>query len=102
MNNLGLTDNDLEIIVSVLVQFPEINRARVFGSRAKGNYRLGSDVDIALDGEGLTLAVVSQIGFVLNEETSLPYHFDVLNYHSLTNKELVAHIDRVGVAIYLR
>ena len=101
MNDLGLTDSDLTVIVSVLAQFSEVSRARVFGSRAKGNYRPGSDVDIALDGDGLTLEIVSQIGFMLNEETSLPYHFDVLDYHSLTNKELAAHIDRVGVVIYL-
>jgi len=39
---------------------------------------------------------------ILNEETSLPYVFDVLDYHSITNKELQAHIDRVGKSIYLQ
>lgn len=100
MNKLGLTDQDISVVKSVLSDFSDVTRARVFGSRAKGNYRRGSDVDIALEGFSLSLETVSRISFVLNEETSLPYHFDVLNYHTLTNKDLIDHINRVGVIIY--
>ena len=100
MIDLGLRQQDLDLVVSVLSTFPTLSEAIVFGSRAKGNYRMGSDVDIALKGENLNLDVINTISFLLNEETTLPYKFDVLNYHSIKNDELLAHINRVGVSIY--
>jgi len=100
MTDLGLRQQDIDLVVSVLSTFPSLSEAIVFGSRAKGNYRMGSDVDIALKGENLNLDVINTISFLLNEETTLPYKFDVLNYHSIKNDELLAHINRVGVSIY--
>lgn len=100
MNNLGLRQQDVDIILSVFDEFPQVMEAIIFGSRAKGNFRNGSDVDIALKGNGLSLDIVSRISYKLNEEINLPYKFDVLNYHTISNKELTEHIDRVGICIY--
>lgn len=100
INSVGLRHNDLVTIVSVLEQHPEVAEAYLFGSRAKGNYRTGSDVDIALKGENLNAEIVSGISYQLNEETSMPYKFDVLNYHSINNNDLKQHIDRVGICFY--
>lgn len=100
MIDLGLRQQDIDLVVSVLSTFPSLSEAIVFGSRAKGNYRMGSDVDIALKGENLNLDPINAVSFLLNEETTLPYKFDVLNYHSIRNDELLAHINRVGVSIY--
>lgn len=72
----------------------------IFGSRAKGNYKPGSDVDIALRGENITLNTVNKISFALNEESNMPYQFDVLNYHSIREPALCEHIDRVGIVCY--
>lgn len=99
-NKLGLFEADLQNVVSVLIQFPEVELASVFGSRAKGNYKNGSDVDIALKGKQLSFMIVARINSILNEETSMPYRFDVLNYETITNNELKEHIDRVGLVIY--
>lgn len=99
-NKLGLIEDDLQNVVSVLVQFPEVELASIFGSRAKGNYKNGSDVDIALKGKQLTFMIAARINSILNEETSMPYKFDVLNYETITNNELKEHIDRVGIVIY--
>ena len=98
----GLKDSDLNQIRKVLQQFPEVEEAFIYGSRAIGNYRKGSDVDLALKGLQLNRDVVSRIVFILNEETLLPYFFDVLNYHTLTNQDLVDHIDRMGNLLYER
>lgn len=98
--SLGLQQDDLKIIISVLIQYPEVTNAFIFGSRAKGNFHNGSDVDIALKGENLNADIVSRISYQLNEETILPYKIDVLNYHTISNKELVEHIDRVGINFY--
>ena len=99
-NKLGLIEGDLQNIVSVIIQFPEVELASVFGSRAKGNYKNGSDVDIALKGKQLSFMIVARINSILNEETSMPYRFDVLNYETITNNELKEHIDRNGLVIY--
>jgi len=98
----GLKDRDLETIIAVLSKYGEVEKAIIFGSRAKGNYHNGSDVDLALKGKGIIFDTVSGISYELNEETPLPYHFDVLNYHTVKNQELRDHIDRVGAVFYNR
>ena len=96
----GLKDSDLTTIRSRLQQFPEVEEALIYGSRAKGNPRKGSDVDLALKGKQLDSSLISQISYILNEETLMPYYFDLLNYHSLSNPDLTDHINRVGKLFY--
>ena len=100
MRNTGLTENDLQEIISILKQFPEIEQALIFGSRAKGNYKNGSDVDLALKGSELTFATATRISYLLNEETRMPYTFDIVQFETITSPELIKHIDRVGICIY--
>lgn len=99
-NSFGLLDADMEAIVSVLRREPSVEKALIFGSRAKGNFRNGSDIDLALKGENLDFNTVSQISYQLNEETAMPYKFDVVNYHSLNEPALIEHIDRAGIEFY--
>ena len=99
-NNLGLSDTDMKIILDLLQNEKAVEQAIVFGSRAKGNYRNGSDVDIALKGENLDFRTVAHLSYVLNEETPMPYRFDLLNYQTLNNDALKEHINRVGKEIY--
>ena len=98
--DLGLRESDLKIILDLLQSEKAVEQAIVFGSRAKGNYRNGSDVDIALKGKNLDFRIVSHLSYLLNEETPLPYRFDLLNYQTLNNDALKEHIDRVGKEIY--
>ena len=97
----GLKDSDLVIIREVLKGFPEIEEAVLYGSRAKGNHKTGSDVDLALKGSDTARAVTSIWG-ILNDESPLPYFFDVLSYEQISNPDLKEHIDRVGISIYSR
>ena len=99
-NSFGLRPSDIEIIIAVLRGFPQVSEAMIFGSRAKGNYRNGSDVDIAIKGDVVSFQDVSDISCQLNEETTLPYKFDVLNYHTISSAELREHIDRVSICFY--
>ena len=98
----GLRPGDIAEIVAVFARFPAVETALLFGSRAKGNYRPGSDVDIALKGEGLTRRMVAEMADILNEETIMPYHFDLFDYDAVTSRDLVEHIDRVGQPLYSR
>lgn len=96
----GLEEHDVSTIKNILKEYPEVLEAYIFGSRAKGNFKLGSDVDIAVKGNNISFRTISSINSKLNEETPLPYHFDILNYNSLTNLELLNHIDRMGKKFY--
>ncbi|MBN4051896.1 nucleotidyltransferase domain-containing protein [Cytophagaceae bacterium AH-315-L13] len=93
----GLADNDLQIIKEVFSKFPEIKEIIVFGSRAMGNYKNGSDVDIVVKGEHVTSDILSKIQTALNQETTLPYFFDVIHFDEITNIDLLAHIQEHGI-----
>lgn len=96
----GLLDSNIILIKNVLENHPEVKQAYIFGSRARGNYRNGSDVDIALKGDGILFKNVLTIASFLNEETLMPYQFDVLDYASIQAEQLVDHIDRMGILFY--
>lgn len=97
---LGLTQNDLDYIISCISTFKDISEAIVFGSRAKGNYKYSSDIDIAIKGSNIKDETIASLSAKLNEEGPLPYFSDVLDYHSISNENLISHIDRVGIPIY--
>lgn len=71
----------------------------LYGSRAKGNFKPGSDIDLTLRGAGLTLSLLGDIDAAL-DELLLPYQIDLSIYDQIGHAELVAHIDRVGRVIY--
>jgi predicted nucleotidyltransferase len=96
----GLKEADILTIQETFEMYPQITKAYIFGSRAKGNYKNGSDIDIAIKGENISFDIVIQIAGHLNEETLMPYHFDVLDYHSIQNDDLIKHIDRQGILFY--
>jgi predicted nucleotidyltransferase len=79
----GLLDRDLKYIRKALRNFEEINSAIIFGSRAMGNYKKGSDVDIAITGDKITSRTISNLDELLNEEYPLPYFFDILQYEEI-------------------
>lgn len=97
----GLQNSDIETIRQELAEHREIDEAIIFGSRAKGSYRRGSDVDIALKGTGGE-EVALQVSTALNQESILPYFFDIVDYQSIDNEVLIHHIDRVGRPIYVK
>jgi uncharacterized protein len=96
----GLLEKDLEYILLALKSIGEIEQAQIFGSRAMGNYKKGSDIDLVISGEFVTSKTLFKLDDLLNEEYPLPYFFDILNYEDISNKKLKAHIDSVGKTIY--
>lgn len=96
----GLLDRDIEYIKKALKKFDEIDKAIIFGSRAMGNYKKGSDIDIAIVGDRVTNKTILELDDYLNEVYPLPYFFDILKYDSIANEKLKNHIDSKGVTIY--
>jgi predicted nucleotidyltransferase len=98
----GLQQVDILRIEAIFSRYPEIEKVIIFGSRALGNYKAGSDVDLALFGDLLTEKIIASIHFELNENSLMPYFFDVINYHSIRNDSLKDHINQQGKLIYER
>jgi len=97
----GLPDAIVAQIHAVFVRFPAIERAVLYGSRAKGNYKPGSDIDLTLHGERLSATMLGDIAEAL-DDLLLPYTIDLSLYDGLNHPELREHIDRVGVDFYTR
>lgn len=97
----GLSEKTIGQLHSVLAKHPEVERAVLYGSRAKGNYKPGSDIDLTLFGEGLTCSTMTRVAGEM-DELPTPYMVDLSIYDQLNNDDLKAHIDRVGMVIYER
>ncbi|GAB3979137.1 nucleotidyltransferase domain-containing protein [Spirosoma terrae] len=97
----GLIDNDLARIVDVLAMNGRVEQAVLFGSRAKGTHKPGSDVDIALKGADLTLNDLLALSVAL-DELWIPLRVDLLLYNRIDEPALLDHIDRVGKNLMLR
>ncbi len=102
MNKFGITEKSLKIIIQTLSTFSVIERAVIFGSRAKGNYKKGSDIDIAIYGSHLSESTALNLNAKLNEEQPIPYFIDVVSPLFLENASLREHIDRVGIEFYCK
>jgi len=100
--NFGLSQKSIDLMTEVFAQWQEIDKVCVFGSRAMGNYKKGSDVDLVVYGLRVTDEIINRIRVQLNEELPLPYYYDVLHYESLKNEDLKNHIDTFGKAFYVR
>ncbi|NLW33574.1 MAG: nucleotidyltransferase domain-containing protein [Fibrobacter sp.] len=96
--NFGLSDSCLNQIVSVFKKFPQIEKVIVFGSRVKGSYKNGSDIDLALTGS-IDLETLTKIDCKL-DDLLLPYTFDIVAVDKIDNPDLVDHINRVGIILY--
>ena len=96
----GLPDRTLKTLCSIFCKYPGINQVILYGSRAKGNYRNGSDIDLTLKTDGgFTRTDLLRISGDF-DDSDMPYFVDVSIYDKLSNSGLKAHIDRVGKVLY--
>lgn len=101
MSAHGLSRRTVEQIQCVLARFPQVEQAVLFGSRAKGTAKHGSDIDLALYGEGLDWRVLGRIEDGL-DDLLLPYTFSLIRHDDRTDPAVAAHIARVGVPFFQR
>ena len=95
----GLQTHHILQINAVFARYPEVTQAVLYGSRAKGNYKNGADIDLTLKGEQLNHAVMTNISNDLDELPML-YAFDLSRYDQIGNADLRDHIARVGQVFY--
>jgi len=98
----GLLDRDIAYIKEAISKYETIEKAIIFGSRAMGNYKKGSDVDIAIFGEKITKEDIFKLDDYLNEVAPLPYFFDIHHYENLLNDNIKKHIDDEGKVVFQR
>ncbi len=94
----GLKESHIEALNQCFAQYAGIEQVIVYGSRAKGDYRNGSDIDLTITGKltnGELLNLENELDNLL-----LPYKIDLSLLHQIANKDLIAHIERVGKVFY--
>ena len=95
----GLPPAAVEKIRAVFAGHPQVERAVLYGSRAKGNYKNGSDIDLTLYGDALNLNLLLKILGEL-DDLLLPWMIDLSIYKQIDNESLREHIERVGITFY--
>jgi len=95
----GLDDETIGKIQMVFAGFPEIVTAVIYGSRAKGDFKNGSDIDLTLKGKSLNLSIINKIELEL-DDLLLPHTFDISIFKQISNADLIAHIKRAGLLFY--
>lgn len=101
MTKFGLSETTIEKICAVFAGFPVIEKAVLYGSRARGNFKAGSDIDLTLYGEALSRDLLLTVSCAL-DDLMLPYTIDLSVFDTLNHAELKEHIERLGVLFYER
>ncbi|MBI4742955.1 MAG: nucleotidyltransferase domain-containing protein [Betaproteobacteria bacterium] len=101
MMEFGLSETTCATIRQILDQHPEVEKAVIYGSRAKGNYKNGSDIDLTLLGDALDYKVLSAVAWAL-DDSPIPYTVDLSLFEKIENPALCEHIERVGKVFFER
>jgi predicted nucleotidyltransferase len=99
MTSKAIPEQDLEKIREVFSRYPFIEQAVLYGSRAKGTHRPGSDIDLTLKGDQLEVHQLTRIMDEL-DDLLLPYRIDLSLFNHLDQSDLLDHIQRVGKSVY--
>jgi predicted nucleotidyltransferase len=95
----GLSENTIEQLTRVFAKHKEITEVILYGSRAKGSFTEGSDIDLTIKGKMLDFELLQKLNREI-DDLLLPWMVDLSLYENLKNKELADHIQRVGISIY--
>ncbi len=95
----GLSEMTIQKVCAVFARYPQVEEAVLYGSRAKGNYKHGSDIDLTLRGQSLTWNVLYKLLQEI-DDLMLPYTFDLSIFSQISDPDLVDHIQRGGVTFY--
>lgn len=98
---IGLNEKESHTIRGILSKYPEVEEAVLFGSRARGDNKLSSDVDLAVKGKNLSSRVIARLWDELSE-SDFPYFVDIVNYQTITNPALKENIDSEGFVFYVK
>ncbi len=97
MTKFGLPQHTIDELLKYFSSKPEIELVKIFGSRAKGSYRNGSDIDFAIwsNDDEYFFRIIGEL-----DDLPTPYKFDVINYNALNHEGMKNSIDRDGIVFY--
>ncbi len=95
----GLKKETIVKINQIFERYQQVDKVFLYGSRAKGTYKNGSDIDLTLFGKNLNLKLLNKISIDL-DDLLLPYKIDLSIYDQITNIDLINHILRVKLVFY--
>lgn len=98
-SKFGLSEKTIALLRDAFRKFPEVKKVKIFGSRAMGNYRPGSDIDLAVFADALPHNTLINILRKI-EDLELLYEIDCLDYNKIDNPELREHIDVIGKTFF--
>lgn len=102
MERFGLDGKIIKDIVEIIKQYEEVTKAVIFGSRARGDYKKASDIDIALFGDNLTSTINTKIFYQI-DDLYMPYKVDLINFNALSKENKIReNILKEGVEIYAK
>ena len=96
----GLSLDQLKEITKVLALYPEVESAVLFGSRAIDTFKEASDIDMAIKGKKADYSLALKLKDHFEDETDLPFFFDVISYSTIKSEDLKKHIHSKGKVIY--
>ena len=97
----GLSEDLVASITSIFDKYQGITKAILFCSRAMGNYKNGSDIDILIEGESLQSKDIEKL-LLQMDELEMPYYVDLVLAHHVENEALLDHVTRVGKVLYVK
>lgn len=95
----GITDLTYQKLINILSEFPQIDKAIIYGSRALGKSREGSDIDLTILGKKLNQNLLNKLSLTI-DDANTPYLYDISIYSELTSENLKEHIDKHGKVFY--
>jgi len=98
MASFGLPKESCDIILEILLGYPQIDEVVIFGSRARNTHKEASDIDFAIKGQNLASTIAALIGDF--EESNLIYEVDVVDYTNITSAKFKKQIDTDGALFY--
>ena len=100
-DHFGLSDKTLNALTAIFAAHQGVDKVLIYGSRAKGNYREGSDIDLTIDSECLSFEQLIRLKGQI-DDSMIPQMVDLSVLQSIQNPELLNHIMRVGKVFYER
>lgn len=97
----GVPTHDSLQIVRAIQARSAVQKVVLYGSRALGRQRSGSDIDLCLDAPGMGLAELLELGGEL-DDLLLPWRIDLQLRQRIDQPNLLAHVDRAGVVLWKR
>ncbi len=97
-DSYGLKEKDWDSILSTINSSEKVEQIILYGSRAMGNYKPNSDIDLVVVGREISFLELANIENAL-DDLLLPYKIDLSLYHTIDNPDLIAHINRVGIEL---